>query len=104
MDLSKKKTIYLSGPMTGLPGFNYDFFNETASKLRGIGHEVVNPAELNKPGAHDYNHYLRTDIAALMKCDTIALLPGWEKSNGAHLEVHIAHRVGIEIRHLSDLL
>ena len=45
---------------------------------------------------------MRTDIKALCDCDSIILLPGWEKSNGAHLELHIAHRIGLEIAYFSE--
>ena len=90
------KKIYLSGPMTGYPALNAAAFNKEAYRLRNLGYAVVNPAELNL-GEEDYNTCMRTDIAALMQCDTLALLPEWEKSNGAHLEMHIAHRVGIAV-------
>ena len=40
---------------------------------------------------------MRKDIKLLCECDTILLLPGWEKSKGAHLELHIAHRIGMEV-------
>jgi len=29
--------------------------------------------------------------------------PGWEKSPGAHLETHVAHRVGLHILPLHEL-
>ena len=89
--------IYLSGPMTGLPALNFPAFNAEAERLRALGYLVINPAELNPDPNADYHACLRRDIAALMDCDRLALLPGWEKSNGAHDEIYIAHRVGIRI-------
>lgn len=91
------KLIYISGPMTGLPEFNFPAFHAEASRLRNLGYEVVNPAELNTDPSADWHECMRRDLAALMDCDAIALLDGWQKSAGAHLEMHIAHRIGIEI-------
>lgn len=101
------KRIYVSGPMTGLPSLNFPAFNAEAARLRGLGYEVVNPAEINADADKSYNECLRADLVELMSCDTIAMLPGWEKSNGAHLEVHVAHRVGINViasREITDQL
>lgn len=39
----------------------------------------------------------------LLTCDAIALLAGWQKSAGAHLEIHVAHRVGIDIVEAKDI-
>ena len=89
--------IYLSGPMTGVPGHNFDTFNTHALRLRALGYQVVNPAEINPDESLGWHDCMRADIRALMDCDTIATLPNWQHSAGAHLEVHIAHRVGIRI-------
>ena len=96
MNNDQQKRVYLSGPMTGLPEYNFPAFNAAAEVLRGNGLDVVNPAEINGFDT-PYIECLRKDIEALCRCDAIALLPGWEKSNGAHLELHIAHRLGMEV-------
>ncbi|MFI7864062.1 hypothetical protein ACFMJM_23825 [Acinetobacter baumannii] len=31
-------------------------------------------------------------------------MPGWEHSSGAHLELHIAHRVGLTVLNVGELL
>ena len=87
------KRIYLSGPMTGLPEFNYPAFNAEAARLRALGYDVVNPAE-NPPQA-TWADYMRQDIPQLLTCDTIALLPGWHDSKGARMEHYIAAGLGI---------
>lgn len=87
------KRIYLSGPMTAL-NF-YSSFKSEAERLRGLGYEVVNPAE--EPVYAGCYETTREDLKALLDCDTLALLDGWQRSTGAHLEMHVAHRVGMEI-------
>ena len=97
------KSVYLSGPMTGIPKHNFPAFHDAATELRSMGFRVVNPAEINSvPGANSWEQCLRNDIKALCDCDAIILLPGWEGSRGAHLEVHIAHRVGMQIARIQD--
>lgn len=97
--------LYISGPMKGYPEHNFPAFNAAANHLRSLGFEVVNPAEINPGPAPEeddsptwqafYHACLRADIRALMDCEGIILIPGWEHSSGANLELHIAHRVGI---------
>ena len=89
--------IYIAGPMTGLPNLNFPAFHETAARLRSQGFEVVNPAEINPDHAMPWKECMRRDIAELVKCDAIYLLPGWEKSKGATLEHHIATRLELTV-------
>ena len=35
--------IYIAGPMSGLPEMNYPAFFAEATRLRGLGYEVINP-------------------------------------------------------------
>lgn len=89
--------IYVAGPMTGLPSLNFPAFYAEATRLRADGYEVVNPAELNPDPAMPWHECMRRDIAALVTCDVIQLLPGWANSKGATLEEHIAQRLGMKV-------
>jgi len=90
------RRVYISGPMTGLPELNHPAFQRAAALLRGLGYQAVNPAELGV-GSADWHECMRRDIRALCDCDALALLPGWERSQGAHIELHLAHRLQIDI-------
>lgn len=87
--------VYIAGPMTGYPELNYPAFHATATRLRAMGFEVVSPAELN-PLDEKYHAAMRKDILALIECDHICMLQGWQASKGATLEHHIATVLNIE--------
>lgn len=95
---------YISGPMTGLPHLNFPAFHAAAAQLRAHGLDVVNPAELNPDPQADWHACMRTDIKALCDCEVLVLLPGWEDSKGAHLELHLAHRMGLVVKTLEKVL
>jgi hypothetical protein len=99
----RSKQIYVSGPMTGLPSLNFPAFAAMTAALRATGHTVINPAEINTDGG-SWSDCMRRDIAALMHCDTVATLPGWEHSKGARLEVLIAERLGMTVVNAHDLV
>ncbi|HEV57525.1 MAG TPA: DUF4406 domain-containing protein [Phycisphaerales bacterium] len=90
--------LYLAGPMTGHPGHNVQAFHAAAARLRAAGWDVVNPAE-NFGGRTDLPraHYMRTDVAALVRCEAIALLPGWQGSRGAKVEYLLACELALKI-------
>jgi hypothetical protein len=111
-------TVYLAGPMTGIKNLNFPLFNAEAARLRELGYTVMNPAEING-GADElvacaamtpaelkahWRKCMRRDIAVLMTCDAIALLPNWFKSKGAKLEVRIGADFDMPINMAADLI
>jgi len=101
------RVIYLSGPMTGLPGYNYPLFHKVAGDLREAGHRVYNPAEFpHKGDPKDFP--IRKAFAAYssficLEADTIVLLPGWQASKGVSAEKALAENCGLEIIEWSAL-
>lgn len=90
--------IYIAGPMSGYPDYNFATFNEAAKRLRAAGYEVVNPAEMDGGDtSQSWGYYLKRDLPQLLSCDAVALLPGWERSRGAKLEVQTAKAVGMPV-------
>ena len=99
----KKKVIYISGPITGIPNSNYEAFEEREKYLQKKGYDTVNPLKkksevlylkLRQAGKISKRLFwtlnMRDDIRIMMDCDAISLLPGWRKSQGAPREVYIA--------------
>lgn len=92
------KTVYLSGPMRGIKEFNFPEFYQKASDLRELGFDVVNPAE-NFDGNTNlpYEEYMKLDIKQVTECDAIAMLAGWENSEGALTELVVAQACGLSV-------
>lgn len=95
-----KKTIYLSGPITGLPQNNYKEFALAQERVEALGYKVLNPHEFfegKDTRQWDHPDFMRVCIAEMMKADLIVTLPGWEHSIGAKMEVDIARILNIEV-------
>ena len=106
--------IYLSGPMRGLKDFNFPAFDDGQSFLESLGHKVFSPAQqdrlrgfnlMGRTGHEDVSEFgmniretlaMDTEFIAL-EADAVALLPGWERSNGALAEMYLARAVGIPV-------
>ena len=100
--------IYIAGPMTGLPAYNFPAFHAAAKAWREAGWEVENPAEHDekldgfnaaKDTAKPHEHYMRRDLPIVCSCDAVALLPGWERSKGVKNELAVARMCGLEFYH-----
>lgn len=111
-DKQRQQKCYLAGPMRGYPEYNFPAFYAAAKSLRDRGIEVWSPAENDvhadgfdptKDTAQPMVHYMKRDLPAVLDADFVAVLPGWERSQGASLEVHVARTCGIPVRDAATL-
>lgn len=97
--------LYLSGPMSGQPDFGYPVFRDYAQRLRRAGHFVVDPSEnFGGDPSRPRDEYMRADIEHVLSVEAVAVLPGWEKSRGARLEVAIARELEMPVLDAGKLL
>ena len=90
--------LYLAGPMTGLPDYNYPAFFAAADILRQAGYTLLNPADIGLHPTWTWDDYMRVGLATLThQADAVAVLPGWEHSRGARIEVRTAHRFHLPV-------
>jgi len=103
------KQIYIAGPMSGYPEFNFPAFFTAQYTLERQGWKVWNPAakETEKDvqthssfstgdnrslvdEGWDWKSAFTWDCDKVINSDAIYLLPGWEKSTGARAEWAVA--------------
>lgn len=99
--------------MRGKKNYNFKAFFVAEALLGMRGHQVTNPARLdleeekaswspvekriNLATNFTMEDALRRDIVAMAKNDAIALLAGWEDSEGANKELHFARTIGLQV-------
>jgi len=105
LPLALRTKIYIAGPMSNLPDFNYAEFQRAANVLSLAGYEVLNPADIDKvfdinPGTdpQTWQWYMRKAIGMVLEAEELVLLPGWQRSKGATLEHHIARQLQMPVR------
>ena len=90
------KTIYICGPMTGLPDFNRPAIRETAKQIEADGNIAESPADY--PDQDSHGAYVGYSINRMLtRCTEVWCLPGWERSRGCLAEVWAAHVEGLRI-------
>lgn len=107
----KEDKVYIAGPMTWIPQFNYPAFDKSAAKLRSEGLQVWSPAEVDNeeirklalasktgapgdasPNGETWGDFLAQDIKIVSDIvDAVVVIPGWSKSKGARLETFVAY-------------
>lgn len=84
--------IYISLPITG-----HDIEEVEArcifakAVIEKKGHIPVSPLDVSPDPAATYAQHMGNDIAALLECDAVVLLDGWQFSKGCQLELVAAH-------------
>ena len=100
--------VYIAGPMSGIKDFNYPAFAAAATALGARGLLCLNPADSeqeNTSGAPmPWEWYMRRALRMVTLSDAMCLLPGWEQSKGAQLEVKVAEALGLDIRPYDEWL
>ena len=93
--------VYLSGAMTGIEDHGLTMFGHARGVLRGEGYTVLCPSEAslaqNTVEVRTREFHLRRDISMVLLADQVCVLPGWEVSKGAAIEVCLAVAIGIPV-------
>lgn len=98
------KRLYIAGPMRGIPQYNFPVFDAARDKAIALGWDAVSPADLDRANGFDVNGFdvnkpvpeqllremIGRDVQEILRCDAIALLPGWQNSSGARVEICLA--------------
>lgn len=91
--MEPKQVVYLAGPITGNDGYR-EFFAYWENIFTQGGYAVMNPTKLEDPDEEkSWIQYVIQCLGYLMLCDYVALLPGWEESMGARIEMMVAIRL-----------
>lgn len=98
----RRKSIYIAGPMSGLPDNNFSKFFDAEARLLADGWEPINPSRFSgifgeQPAGKMLDACCEAERAAIPHCDAIYLLKGWENSKGAKRELAVALQHNLEV-------
>lgn len=102
---------YIAGPISGMPDRNAKLFTMAEMWLQEQGKATFNALTKSDPqheGACPSSHgdeaeghaqacWIRAGLREMLTCNEICLLPGWEASVGARLELQVAAAAGLRI-------
>ncbi len=96
----RSMSLYLSGPITGMPELNKPAFDELREVLRPLFKNVLVPHDffdgVDTEG-WTWQQYMRTCIRELVTADAIFMMPRWDDSRGACLEYNVAWWLNLQI-------
>ena len=101
------KLIYIAGKISGecetpellakccnkFDRYGLELLCDKVSYTHGI---LINSDYIGKPG-QEWKDYMKRDLAVLLTCNEIHMLPDWEDSKGATIEHDLAQKLGIKI-------
>jgi len=100
--------VYIAGPMTGYPLYNFEQFFAWAAAIRSTGDTPLNPAghDLSKMfngwaySEADYDEVIEYDLELIrQEADRMFMLRGWNFSKGAQMEHKLAVELGLNIQY-----
>jgi len=97
------RVVFVCGPFRAESAWdieqNIRRAEELALELWRTGYAVVCPHTNTRffQGAADDGVWLQGDIEILKRCDAVALVDGWEQSEGARAEYQVAQELGLDI-------
>jgi len=112
--------VYIAGKMRGVKNFNKDSFNLAEKYLIELGFDAVNPVAIDESNGivllsetgdiadipnftlNDLKDVIRRDVEAVIGCDAVYMLNGWETSKGARAERAIALWLGLVVMYQGD--
>jgi len=90
------RKIYISGKVTGDPGYREKFIAE-ADRLQALGYRPVNPTA-QIPADASWPAAMRIALGAMLECDGVSLLSDWRDSRGAMVEERLARELEMDVR------
>lgn len=84
------KQFYISGKISGNPNYEFEFDCAHRRMQHSFPtHLIVDPTEICDP-SWSWIRCMSVCIRALLRCDAIVLIDGWQSSRGARIERLIA--------------
>ena len=98
-----KKKLQLVGRIKNMPNGNKEKFAEYQKIYEDQGYEVFNPHDLSvKYPDMPEAEYMGLDLQNISKSDVVAVLPDWDNSKGAKMEVFFALSYGVKVINAKD--
>ena len=100
------RLLYVSGPFSAadpLHGIERNILAASEAAIEGWrqGWAVICPHKNTSGYQHaadiPYETWIEGDLEILRRCDAICMLPGWEQSNGARIELALAYDLGLGV-------
>lgn len=92
-----ERVLYVAGPMTGYPEFNWPAFRAASAQLWELGYQVRCPTESGATFEMSWEECSRLGLKVLIDCNGVALLPNWHLSRGVKREVAVARALGMPV-------
>jgi hypothetical protein len=100
VDAARAGSVYLAGPITSKPASFRAAFALAGGLLARQGLTVVSPVVEDQAdfSPEAWQGYMRRSLQLMLGCSAVSVLPDWEDSRGATLEVEVAQALGMPVR------